>query len=126
MGVLFILGTLAAGVIRLRRWAAAGEVWLDGTRLATDVACASGIRRAVLVVLAPDIAVPLTFGFRRQTIVLPAAALEWEESSLRRALRHELEHVRRDDWALQLLGRVACALYWPHPLVWVAWRRTCA
>src|SRR6185295_12382335 len=34
--------------------------------------------------------------------------------------------VRRDDWAMQLMARVACAFYWPHPLVWSAWRRFCA
>src|SRR6185436_6300080 len=68
---------------------------------------------------------PLTFGFRRSTILMPEAAQSWSESELRRALRHELEHVRREDWLAQLGARVACALYWPHPLVWVAWRRFC-
>lgn len=124
-GVFLMLLSLTAGVVRLRQWAASGEVWLDGTRLATDVACASGIRRAVLVVLADRVAVPMTFGFRRQTIILPSDARSWDEESLRRALRHELEHVRRDDWALQLMAHVACAVWWPHPLVWVAWRRFC-
>jgi beta-lactamase regulating signal transducer with metallopeptidase domain len=124
-GVALMLASLAAGVVRLRRWTAAGEVWLDGTRLATEVACANGIRRAVLVVLSDDTDVPMTYGFRRQTIVVPADAREWDDDSLRRALRHELEHVRRDDWMLQVLGRIACAFYWPHPLVWVAWRRFC-
>ena len=125
-GALLMLAFLAAGVVRLRRWAARGEVWLDGTRLATAVACESGIRRAVLVVLSAEISVPITFGFRRQTIVLPLAAREWDDDSLRRALRHELEHVRRDDWAVQLLARVACAIWWPHPLVWLALGRFCA
>ncbi|HWW62813.1 MAG TPA: M56 family metallopeptidase [Thermoanaerobaculia bacterium] len=125
-GVFLMLASLAAGVVRLRRWAANGEVWLDGTRLATDVACANGIRRAVLVVISDEVTTPMTFGFRRQTIVLPAGARDWDDDSLRRALRHELEHVRRDDWAMQLFARAVCAMYWPHPLVWVAWRRFCA
>jgi len=124
-GVMAMIAVLAAGIVRLRRLAADGNVWLDGTRLATDVACANGIRRAVLVVLSGEVRVPMTFGFRRQTIVLPAEAGDWDDDSLRRALRHELEHVRRDDWMVQLIARVACAVYWPHPLVWVAWRRFC-
>jgi hypothetical protein len=69
--------------------------------------------------------VPLTFGFRRQTIVMPPIAKKWDAEAIRRALRHELEHVRRDDWTMQLVARVACALYWPHPMVWMAWRRFC-
>jgi ankyrin repeat protein len=40
-----------------------------------------------------------------------------------RALVHELEHARRFDWAVQLLARAACALYWFHPLAWIAWRQ---
>ncbi len=67
----------------------------------------------------------MTFGFRRSTIVLPAAAKHWPDEELTLALRHELEHVRRDDWFLQLVARAACALYWPVPLVWLAWRRFC-
>lgn len=125
-GVALMLTWLTLGVFRLRRLAANGDVWLDGTRLATDVACRNDIRRAVLVVLSDAVSVPMTFGFRRQTIILPLAAKEWDDDSLCRALRHELEHVRRDDWILQLVARTACALYWPHPLVWIALRRFCA
>jgi bla regulator protein blaR1 len=77
------------------------------------------------VILSNAVEVPLTFGFRRSTIVLPVAAREWSAGELERALRHELEHVRREDWALQLLARLTVALYWPHPLAWAAWRRFC-
>jgi bla regulator protein blaR1 len=55
--------------------------------------------------------------------LLPDEAGEWNEADLRRALVHELEHVRRGDWAIQLAARVTCILYWFHPLVWVALRR---
>jgi ankyrin repeat protein len=36
---------------------------------------------------------------------------------------HELEHVRRGDWMVQLAARAICAIYWFHPLVWTAWRQ---
>lgn len=124
-GVALILASLIRGVVRLRRFAAQGTVWLDGTRLATEVACSSAIRRAVLVVLSDDVSMPMTFGFRRSTILMPFAAEQWDDESLRRALRHELEHVRREDWLSQLLARTACALYWPHPLAWISLRRFC-
>jgi bla regulator protein BlaR1 len=121
----FLLVSLAIGVLRLRRMANRGEVWLEGTARMNEIALAANIRRAALVVASPDVAVPLTFGFRRSTIVVPDAAREWSADELTRALRHELEHVRREDWLLQLAARVACAVYWPHPLVWTAWRRFC-
>jgi beta-lactamase regulating signal transducer with metallopeptidase domain len=121
----FLLLWLAVGVLRLRRMANRAEVWLEGTARMNEIAQQANIRRSALVVMSHDVAVPLTFGFRRSTIVLPYAAREWSAEELTRALRHELEHVRREDWMMQLIARVACALYWPHPLVWTAWRRFC-
>ena len=120
-----LLAWLAIGVFRLRRLANGGEVWLEGTARMNEIAQQANIRRSALVVLSDEVAVPLTFGFRRSTIVVPYAAREWSADELTRALRHELEHVRREDWMMQLIARAACALYWPHPMVWTAWRRFC-
>ena len=124
-GVALALLSLMTGVVKVRRLASRAEVSLDGMQAMNEIALAANIRRAVLVVISDDIAVPITFGFRRSTIVLPRAAKTWSADELRFALRHELEHVRRDDWALLLVARAASALYWPHPLVWAAWRRFC-
>lgn len=110
-GVVVLLLMLPAGVWRLRRWAADAEVWTD--------AAPAGVR----VLLSERVQSPLTFGFIRPTILMPVAARDWSADAVSRALRHELEHVHRGDWTLQLLARVACAVYWPHPLVWTAWRR---
>lgn len=120
-----LLASLAAGVWRLRRMAAHADVWLEGTARMNELALQHDIRRAALVLLSRETAVPLTFGFRRSIILLPESAQTWSEGELKRALRHELEHVRREDWLAQLVARAACAIYWPHPLVWVAWRRFC-
>ena len=125
LGMAALTFALLAGIYRLRRWSKRADIWLDGMRLASEVAATSNIRRAVLVVTCDEVAVPFTFGFWRQTIVMPAASKSWTDDAVRRALRHELEHVRRDDWAMQLVARVACAIYWPHPFVWMAWRRFC-
>lgn len=124
-GVTLLLAWLALGVFRLRRLEADAEVWLEGTARMNEVAHEANIRRPALVVISRDVQVPMTFGFRRSTIVLPAIAKLWPDEELTLALRHELEHVRREDWLLQLVARTACALYWPVPLVWLAWRRFC-
>jgi beta-lactamase regulating signal transducer with metallopeptidase domain len=68
---------------------------------------------------------PMTFGLRRPVIVLPPDAREWSGDELRRALLHELEHIQRGDWLMQIVARSVAALYWFHPLVWSAWRRLC-
>jgi uncharacterized protein (TIGR03435 family) len=76
----------------------------------------------VHVLLYDGIVVPITFGFRRPVVALPADAPSWSEDDLRRALAHECEHVRRHDWLVHGIARVVCSLYWFHPLVWAAWR----
>lgn len=124
-GATLLLAWLALGVIRLGRLEGDAEVWLDGTGRMNEIAHEANIRRPALVVLSREVNVPLTFGFRRSTIVLPMAAKHWSLEELTLALRHELEHVRREDWFLQLIARAACALYWPVPFVWIAWRRFC-
>jgi beta-lactamase regulating signal transducer with metallopeptidase domain len=68
---------------------------------------------------------PMTFGISRPIIVLPPDAREWSPDELRRALLHELEHIQRGDWLMQIVARTVAALYWFHPLVWSAWRRLC-
>jgi beta-lactamase regulating signal transducer with metallopeptidase domain len=65
----------------------------------------------------------MTCGVLNPAIVLPSNAEKWELEDLNRALIHELEHVRRLDRVSQCLARSVSAVYWFHPLVWIAWRR---
>ena len=69
---------------------------------------------------------PLTFGFLRPVILLPADAASWPADRRDHVILHELAHIRRHDFALQLLARVALALFWWQPLAWFAWRRILA
>jgi HEAT repeat protein len=66
---------------------------------------------------------PFASGVIRPAIVLPASATGWSDRRRRAVLVHELAHVRRFDLLMNVLGRFACALYWFHPLVWMAARR---
>jgi TonB family protein len=68
-------------------------------------------------------AMPLTWGILRPLIILPSAACEWPEDRRRVVLSHELAHVARGDWFLQVCAEMARALYWFHPLVWIAAER---
>jgi hypothetical protein len=61
----------------------------------------------------------------RPRVVLPVAARDWSAEQVRHVLLHELWHVRRCDWARLCLQRVAVAIYWFNPCVWLA-ARQCA
>ena len=65
------------------------------------------------------LASPVTVGFWRPVILLPAALLSGMPVALLEALlAHELAHVRRWDYLVNLLQSVAEALLFFHPVVW--------
>jgi len=65
---------------------------------------------------------PITWGFFRPIVLLPKAAVLWPRDRLEAVLLHEVAHVRRYDRLAQALSLLACALYWPNPLVWICAR----
>lgn len=121
-GVLLLFCHLAVDLWRLNRIRRDGLPWTERREQVETLARESGVRRAVDVLLHESILAPLTYGIWRPAILFPFEAREWSEADLRRAFVHELEHVRRNDWAIQLAARATCALYWFHPLVWIAFR----
>lgn len=70
-----------------------------------------------------DIRMPFACGVLSPTIVLPGECDAWSPARRNSVLLHELAHVRRGDLMGHMLGRLVCALYWFHPLVWVAAKR---
>lgn len=122
-GAFLLLAQLAVDLRRLYRTRREGLLWMESRELMQWLASECGVRRKVEVLLHEGIQGPLTCGIWRPAILLPDEACEWNEADLRRALVHELEHVRRCDWAIQLAARASCIFYWFHPLVWVAFRR---
>jgi beta-lactamase regulating signal transducer with metallopeptidase domain len=77
-----------------------------------------GVDRAVRLLRSRDRTMPMTFGTRVPTILLPAIADTWTDDRRRAVVLHELAHVARFDCLTQLLATIACAVYWPHPGVW--------
>jgi beta-lactamase regulating signal transducer with metallopeptidase domain/HEAT repeat protein len=63
---------------------------------------------------------PFACGMLTPTIVLPTECDHWSLDRRQAVLLHELAHVRRHDLFGHTLGRLVCAVYWFHPLVWKA------
>jgi beta-lactamase regulating signal transducer with metallopeptidase domain len=124
-GVMLLLAWLAIDLWRLRRICREGIPSIELRKIVESLSAECGVGRSVDVVVHEDIAVPFTCGMWRPAIVMPSDACEWGEADLRRAIVHELEHVRRSDWLVQLTARAVYACYWFHPLMWSTWRRLC-
>ncbi len=67
-------------------------------------------------------AMPMSFGFLRASVLMPADSAGWSDERRRIVLLHELAHVRRGDPATHLVARAALSLNWWNPLAWIAWR----
>ncbi len=79
-----------------------------------------GIKRKVRLLQTPKTAIPLTCGWLHPIILLPLGASDWNEKRKEIVLVHELAHVKRGDFFLFFLTRMASILYWFNPLVWIA------
>lgn len=124
-GVAVGLAILAIGLLRLG-WVAmhAQRVtqgrWFD---LTGEISHAYGLRRPVTLLQSAHPSLLVTWGLTRPKVVLPSAADGWSEARARVVLSHELAHIRRGDWIVQLSAELLRAIYWFNPLLWIACRR---
>jgi TonB family protein len=65
----------------------------------------------------------VTWGIRRPRVLVPARALGWPVERIQLVLAHELAHIRRGDWVVQIAAELVRALHWFNPLFWIACRR---
>jgi beta-lactamase regulating signal transducer with metallopeptidase domain len=120
MGVVILLGLVHVHVLA-RRAAALRDPAL--AERASRIAAELGVKRPVRLLQGGPDAMPMTFGLLRATLLLPSSAGAWPPARQDAVLRHELAHIRRRDSLTQLLADIGCALYWFHPLMWVAARQ---
>ena len=65
----------------------------------------------------------LTWGLFTPRIIVPSGAALWTAARIESVLAHELAHIARRDWALQIAAQIVCAVYWFNPLLWMTCRR---
>jgi beta-lactamase regulating signal transducer with metallopeptidase domain len=121
------LASVLAGQVQLSRLARNARVLRDAdwTLLLGEACQRLRLRRPVTLLQSAENPMPLTWGWWRPVVLLPADAAQWPEDRRRVVLLHELAHAKRWDCLTQTLARTVCALYWINPLVWLAARRMC-
>ena len=124
-GVVVGLAILLTGVLRLA-WLAAHAHRITHGRwhdLAEEISLGYGLRRPLTLLQSSHPSLLVTWGLARPKVILPSAADAWTEERARVVLSHELAHIRRGDWIVQLSAELLRAFYWFNPLLWVACRR---
>ncbi|WP_375418678.1 M56 family metallopeptidase [uncultured Hymenobacter sp.] len=83
------------------------------------LAARAGLTRRVRLLASALVPGPLVVGWLRPVVLLPlSAATGLSNQELEAILAHELAHVRRHDYLLNLLQSVAEILFFYHPAVW--------
>ncbi|QNH63176.1 M56 family metallopeptidase [Hymenobacter sediminicola] len=112
-----LLGGLAY-VQRLRHYRVQplAEEWQQ--RLAS-IAARAGLERPVALLESALVKAPLVVGHLRPVILLPlGTATGLSQTYLEAILAHELAHVARRDYLMNLLQAIAETLFFYHPAVW--------
>ncbi len=124
-GFLVGLGYLGLGIYRSRQVAkrASRNVDLEAAAIVMRLANELRLSRGVELIASPEVQTPMTFGWRRPVVLLPAQSSGWSSERKEVVLAHELVHVQRRDWLVQVLAQIARAFYWFHPLAWLAYKR---
>jgi beta-lactamase regulating signal transducer with metallopeptidase domain len=125
LGVMAVMAGLLAGLGRLmsttrRCRPIPSTIWQER---AEAVSAQHGVRRPVIVLECPDRALLVTWGVFRPRIIVPAGADSWSAERIDVVLAHELAHIVRCDWVLQIAAEVLRAVHWFNPLVWITCRR---
>ena len=120
-GVALLLARMLGGLVyarRLRRQGvrAVGEFWQER---AGEIARRLRLKKTVEVLESALVQVPTAVGWLRPVVLLPASALVGlTPQQLESILAHELAHIRRHDYLLNLLQLVAETLLFYHPAAW--------
>jgi beta-lactamase regulating signal transducer with metallopeptidase domain len=126
LGVVLLSARLLVSWTRVRHMVrhgaepAAAELQLMAIRLSD----ALGLRGAVKLLQSAAVEVPSVIGSLRPIVLIPASALTGlTTEQIEMVLAHELAHIRRHDFLVNLLQAVVETLMFYHPAVWWMSRR---
>jgi len=120
-GVMLLSVRLTFGWMRAHRMATndATEATAEWQRVARRLSEALGIRGAIRLLESAAVEVPTVIGWLRPVVLLPVATLSGlSTEQMEMVLAHELAHVRRHDFFVNLMQAVIETLLFYHPAVW--------
>jgi bla regulator protein blaR1 len=116
--LLLLLTLIALGrlfVLKARATVLVDAPWLTALARAQQ---RMGFKHGTALLTSNELPSPISWGVVRPVILLNAEAAQ-SHGEAEAIITHELAHVARLDWAKLLLSRIAVALFWFNPLVWL-------
>src|SRR5262249_10965781 len=123
----WLVGVVVLSVRLAGGWIAAARLRYSGTRAAApewqemlrELAENMGVAGRVRLLVSPRIEAPAVLGWLRPIILVPVAALTgMSPEHMEALLAHELAHIRRNDYLINLLQSVVETVLFYHPAVW--------
>ena len=116
--VLILLTLIALGrlfVLKSRATVLVEPEWLTALAHAQR---RMGFKHGTALLTSDELPSPISWGVVRPVILLNSEAAK-SHAEAEAIITHELAHVARLDWAKLMVSRVAVALFWFNPLVWL-------
>ena len=115
-----LLAITFLALVRLIALRARADVLVDGHWLSALARAQRrmGFKHGTALLTSNELSSPISWGLMRPVILLNNRAVDAAEEA-EAIIAHELAHVARLDWVKLLLARVATALFWFNPLVWM-------
>ena len=128
IGVAAALLAVIRSLLRVRSLVASGCRLQDSgwTHAAQRIARQLELDAVPRLVVSKAVTAPMAGNIGQPIVFLPADAADWDADRRDVVLTHEMTHLARRDPLRILAARIACALYWFHPLMWLAARRSTA
>ena len=125
--VIWLAGAMAFWVRLMGGWVVAARMRStlvrpappEWRRVLGDLGARIGLSRPVRLLVSALVEVPTVVGWLRPVVLVPVGALAGLPAEQMEALLiHELAHIRRHDYLVNILQSVAEALLFYHPAVW--------
>jgi bla regulator protein BlaR1 len=122
IGVLLFTLRLAGGMLVIRgmrkqQVSPLPACWEQRLQL---LAAKSGMKRAITFLLSQKVRVPTVIGILRPVVLIPAMIISGlPADQLESIIIHELAHIRRHDFLINIMQSIMEALFFYHPVVWI-------
>ena len=122
IGVLLLAMRLAGGILIINGMRRQGvsplpAAWEQRMKI---LAFKMGLRRSITYLQSQKVRVPTVIGILRPVVLIPAMIISGlPADQLETIIVHELAHIRRHDFLINIMQSIMEALFFYHPVVWI-------